>query len=75
MRIIKFEKNDCNPCKTVSELLNKKGVTYESINAFDQPMIAGKYKVRSVPTIIVLDDNDKEIHRIIGLKVEEINKL
>lgn len=75
MRIIKFEKNDCNPCKMVSELLNKRGLMYESVNAFDEPMLAGKHKVRSVPTIIVLDDNDVEINRIVGLKVDEINKL
>ena len=28
-KIVKFEKNDCNPCAMVSDLLDKKGVEYE----------------------------------------------
>ena len=33
-KIIKFEKNDCNPCAMVSDLLDKKGIEYERINPF-----------------------------------------
>ena len=31
-KLVKFEKNDCNPCAMVSDLLDKKGVEYERIN-------------------------------------------
>ena len=54
-KIIKFEKNDCNPCAMVSDLLDKKGVEYERINPFDNPEIAVKYRVRSVPTVILFE--------------------
>lgn len=73
-RIIKFEKQDCAPCKQVSEFLNRKGVSYETINAFDEPEVAAKYRVRSLPTVIILDQ-EEEVARTIGFKVDELNKI
>lgn len=72
-RILKFEKNDCAPCNMVSEYLDKNGVAYEKVNPFDQPDLAAKFRVRSVPTVIVLKENE-EVHRIIGFKPEELLK-
>ena len=54
-KLVKFEKNDCNPCAMVSDLLDKKGVEYERINPFDNPELAVKYRVRSVPTVILFE--------------------
>ncbi|PTT01514.1 thiol reductase thioredoxin [Pedobacter sp. HMWF019] len=73
-RILKFEKNDCAPCTMVSQYLNQKGIHYETINPFDQPETAVKYKVHSVPTVIVLE-KEEEIQRIIGFKPEELSAL
>ncbi|EOR96362.1 thioredoxin [Arcticibacter svalbardensis MN12-7] len=57
----------------VSEYLDLKGVEYEKVNAFDKPEIAMKYKVRSVPTVIVTYQ-DEVLHRIIGFKPDELQK-
>ena len=73
-KIIKFEKNDCNPCAMVSEFLDKKGVKYERINAFDNPEMAMKFKVRTVPTVILME-NDTEVKRVMGFKMEELNEM
>lgn len=73
-RIIKFEKQDCAPCKMLSEYLDNNGVSYERINAFDRPELAAKFRVRSLPTLIVLDQ-DQEVARSIGFKVDELKKL
>ena len=73
-RIIKFEKNDCNPCAMVSEFLDRKGVEYERINAFDNPEMAMKFKVRTVPTEILME-NDAEVKRVMGFKMEELNEM
>lgn len=73
-RIIKFEKNDCAPCNQVSEFLDRRGITYEKVNPFDTPELAIRYKVRTVPTVIVLDQ-DQETKRIIGFKPEELSAL
>ena len=73
-KIIKFEKNDCNPCAMVSEFLDRKGVEYERINAFDNPEMAMKFKVRTVPTVILME-NDAEVKRVMGFKMEELNAM
>ena len=73
-KIIKFEKNDCNPCAMVSDLLDKKGIAYESIHPFDNPEMAVTYKRRSVPPVILFEENE-EIKRTIGFKPEEINEI
>ena len=70
-KLVKFEKNDCNPCAMVSDLLDKKGVEYERIN---NPELAVKYRVRSVPTVILFEENE-EVKRTIGFKPEEINEI
>jgi len=51
------------------------GVKYESVNAYDQPDLAGKYKIRSVPTIILLNESGEEIARAVGYKPEIINDI
>lgn len=70
-RVIKFEKNDCVPCDQVSAFLDEKGVSYERINPFDEPELAVKYKVRTVPTVLVLD-GDVVQQRIIGFRPDEL---
>lgn len=71
-RIIKFEKNDCAPCAQVSSYLDSKGISYETVNPFDEPELAVKFKVRTVPTVIVLEEDEVK-HRIIGFKPEELD--
>lgn len=73
-KLIKFEKNNCNPCAMVSELLEKNGISYERINAFDNPEMAMKFKVRTVPTVILVD-GEEEIKRTMGFKIEELNEI
>ena len=73
-KILKFEKNDCNPCAMVSDILDKSGVQYEKVNPFNSPELAMKYKVRSVPTVILVDQ-DQEIKRTVGFKPEELQEI
>ena len=73
-RVIKFEKNDCAPCNQVSEFLDQRGFNYETVNPFDKPELAIQYKVRTVPTVIVIEQ-DQEKQRIIGFKPEELSAI
>ncbi len=73
-KIVKFEKENCNPCKQVSEFLDKKFVEYEKVNPFNNPELAVKHKIRSVPTVILFED-DEELKRVIGFKPEELQNL
>jgi thioredoxin 1 len=49
-------------------------VQYETVNPFDEPELAVRFKVRTVPTVIVLE-NDEVQHRIIGFKPEELEAI
>lgn len=73
-RLIKFEKDDCNPCAMVSDLLDKSGVEYEKINPFDNPEMAMKYKIRTVPTTILLE-SEQEVKRTTGFNPEELKEI
>lgn len=73
-KIVKFEKEDCNPCKMVSEFFNSRNVSYESVNAFNVPEMAMKYRVRSVPTTILFD-GDSELMRVVGYQPVELSSL
>ena len=76
-KILKFEKNDCAPCKAVSGYLDSKQISYERINAYDNPELASKFKLRSVPVVILLQGEgyEKEIMRTVGYKIEELDQL
>ena len=73
-KLVKFEKDGCNPCSMVSDWLDQRNVEYEKVNAFDDPMRAAQAKVRSVPTLILMEDG-VEIARTVGFKPDEIEKL
>ena len=34
-----------------------------------------KFKVRTVPTVILVDDKNNEIKRTMGFKIEELNEI
>lgn len=74
-KLIKFEKDNCKPCEFVTQYLNDKGVEFEAINAYNDPMKASKMKVRSVPTLMLLDNEGNEIKRIVGYNPQEIDLL
>lgn len=73
-KIIKFEKPGCQPCEMVSAVLGEAGVSFESVNPFDQPEMAVKYKIRSVPTVLVLD-GETEVDRIMGVDAGRLRQL
>lgn len=73
-KIIKFEKPGCQPCEMVSVVLGEAGVNFEAVNPFDQPELAVKYKIRSVPTVLLLDD-EAEVERIVGFDAGRLRKL
>lgn len=73
-KIIKFEKPNCQPCVAVGEILDEMNLTYEAINPFDQPDLAAKYRIRTVPTVVVLN-GDQEVKRIVGVDSTQLKAL
>ena len=66
----------CMPCKLMVPVLNELAeeagdkVMVAKLNVDDSPKIAGKFGIRSIPTMIVFR-NGKEIKRIAGVKTKD----
>ena len=73
-RILRFTASWCGPCKAMAMNLETAslGVPIEVIDIDVHPEIAAEYGVRSVPTLILLDENI-QMNRIIGSKT--VNQL
>lgn len=68
MTYLKFYSPTCQPCKVVDLLFKSRGIEYTDINVAEDQEMAIKYNVRGVPTVIVVDDNGKEIQRAVGIQ-------
>ena len=68
MKILKFSADWCRPCKKLTETLDQMVLPYvvdsKDIDAY--PGLASDYSVRSVPTMILIDDEGKELSRLVG---------
>lgn len=66
----------CGPCKmlapTFERLAEKYGeqVTFAKINVDEMPDLASKFAIRSIPTLVLLQDGNV-VERLIGLRAEE----
>ena len=54
---ILFTRNGCPNCKTSKMMLDKAGVSYQVINAEENPAITLKYGVKKAPTLLVPNGN------------------
>lgn len=73
-KIVKFEKEDCNPCLMVSKFLESRKIAFEAVNPFNVPELAVKHRVRSVPTTLLIEE-DRELDRIVGYDPEKLAQM
>lgn len=69
--VLKFGATWCGPCKQINSLLEKlekefPTINFMSIDIEDVPEITKKFKIKSLPTLVLLKEG-KEINRINGL--------
>ena len=73
MEVLRFTASWCQPCKALAQQLEELGfdkdVTVVDID--EQQDLAIQYGVRSVPTLIAVDNN-KEVKRMVGVKAKDI---
>lgn len=72
---VKFWATWCGPCKRLEPSISKmeqefEGVKFLSIEIDQVPTIAQKYRIRTLPTILLLK-NGREVNRITGLVLTE----
>jgi len=72
-QIIYFTAEWCSPCKTLSPIMDKvktnSGLNINKINVDNNKELVMHYNVKSIPTVIILEDNI-EVRRFTGVKSE-----
>jgi thioredoxin 1 len=71
MKVKKFYAEWCGPCKGLSMVIAGAGdkitIPIENIDIDTNIMESVQYDVRSVPMLVLVDDNGKEIKRLNGM--------
>ena len=71
MKVLKFYAEWCGPCKGMSMIIagagDKISIPVEEYDIDNELMMSTEYQIRSVPTLVLVDDTGKEIRRQVGL--------
>lgn len=74
MKVLKFYADWCGPCKMQTTIIKNAGdkitVPIDEINIDENLFMAQDFKVRSVPTLVLVDSEEKEIKRHVGVLKE-----
>ena len=77
MKLVKVYSETCGPCKVLERNLQDANIEHKSIDFLtdEGEEFVNKYDVRSVPTLLLLDDNDNLLKKHSGLlNVEELKE-
>lgn len=73
-KILKFSASWCQPCKMLAKNLETAQLTIpvEEVDIDEKTDMSVEYKIRGVPTLVMLEDG-KEVKRVSGVKsVDEL---
>ena len=70
MKIIRFTASWCMPCQTMAKQLENLqiNIPIDVVDIDIYPDIAVEYGIRSVPTLVKVDENNTILKRITGVK-------
>ena len=75
MKVLKFYAEWCGPCKGLSMVIKGAGdkikIPIEELDIDNEMMTSIEYGVRSVPTMILIDEHGTEVKRMVGTMNEE----
>jgi len=74
MKYLYFSAPWCGPCKMFGPVMERvsKAVPVQKINVDENQQLAMEYSVRSVPTVILVDNTGKEFARQVGVQQEQM---
>ena len=73
-KILRFTAEWCKPCKSLNEILNRieTSIPIEVIDIDENMELATEYGIRSVPTMIMIEDNTI-LKKMVGLQtIQEV---
>jgi thioredoxin-like negative regulator of GroEL len=76
MKVIRFTASWCGPCKSLEKSLSliETTVPITVVDIDDDPTLASKFAIRSVPTMVMLDEDETIIKRLSGAHPQETLK-
>lgn len=68
MKLLKFQASWCQPCKVLTASMQGMDIPYpvEIVDAEENEEILTKYNVRSVPALILVNEDGSEVDRLVG---------
>ena len=71
-KILKFQASWCGPCKMLSKTFSQiqTEIEIEEVDVDANPEMTSQWRVRGVPTIVMLE-NGAEVKRFVGVKSKE----
>jgi thioredoxin 1 len=74
MKALKFEASRCQPCKMMTKIMDDAAeqitIPVEKVDIDEKMELAKQYGIRGVPTLVLVDDEGKEIKRQSGVMME-----
>jgi len=77
MKLLKFYADWCRPCTLVSNWLSNRelNVPLEEINIDNNLEMVRKYNIRSIPALILVDEEGNEKQRVTGFDTKKLEEL
>jgi thioredoxin 1 len=77
MKLLKFSAAWCQPCKQLDKVLKEALPEYPEVELVDMPIEKNQetvmyYNVRSVPTMIMVDENDQVLRTSVGFDANKV---
>lgn len=72
-KIIRFTASWCQPCKMLARYMEDANldIPVDVVDIDDNSSLAIQYGIRSVPTLILIDEHGTEVKRVSGLQNSE----
>lgn len=73
MKFLYFFADWCGPCKTLKPIMEEVGreIPVTKIDIDSHPQYTTQYSIRSIPTIVLIDNRGKELTRSVGVHSKE----